>query len=435
MSRFPLSRRPSFSRPAWRRGTLITTSGVVIAFAALLPATAASADTSPQPVIIQTASSYTIGTPVTFDLSSDPSGSAATAFNVLLNGSAEGTVTADASGTATITVTPTSGADQLTVTAESAGGAYGGTVTLFFTAKLPATAPDGDMNGDGIPDLVTAGGTAGVPSGLWVADGTGSGEVSTPAVNIGTSGDGLSTYGSSADFNGTQVITGHFFYGAAEQDYLIYNPSSGAAQLLTGDNHGGMLKPESGTVASVFPDNWQSTDPNGDIPLQVANGYHADPNDNASYPDLLTVSGDGTHGYYLEYYQNWGMALWGSSVVLSTPTPDGTMDWNDWQIATTSDKSGNVDLFLYNESSRDLYLWRNFTVDDSNNTASYTADHVSSKWAPGSISTLRAADINGDGTPDLWTVNPQGRVIGWLVSGLGGKPTITTGHSQPLLGG
>jgi hypothetical protein len=109
------------------------------------------------------------------------------------------------------------------------------------------------------------------------------------------------------------------------------------------------------------------------------------------------------------------------------------MDWNDWQIATSADKSGNVNLFFYNASTGDLYLWQDFTIDDTNATASYTSYHIASKWAPGPISTLRAADINGDGTPDLWTVSPQGRVIGWLVSGLNSKPTITAGHSQPLL--
>jgi hypothetical protein len=395
------------------------------------------------PVITQTASSYTIGTPATFTFSPDASGSTTASYQYLLNsGEASGTVSAGADGTASITLTPTSGFNTLTVTAESPGGNPGGTATVNFGAATPPNAADADMNGDGIPDLVTVGGTAGVPSGLWVADGkpaadgtTGSGDVVTPAINIGTRGDGLSADGSAADFNGAQVVTGQFFSGLGEQDYLVYDPSSGDGVVLEGDDHGGLLAPgKSDTSAYVPSSTWTSTDPNGGIPLQVANGYNADPNDNAGYPDLLTVSGDAANGYYLEYYQNWGGPDWGSSVVLSTPTPDGTMDWNDWQIATSAGANGSVDVFLYNASTSHLYLWQNLTIDDSSDTASYTPYLISAKWSPGPVSTLRAADINGDGTPDLWTVSPQGRVIGWLVSGLGSKPTITAGHSQPLLG-
>lgn len=390
------------------------------------------------PVITQTASTYTMGTPATFTLSPATSGGTTTAYSYQLNaGQATGTVSAGADGSASITVTPQSGPNTLTVSALSPGGNPGTATTVFFDAALPATAPDGDTNGDGIPDLVTVGGTAGVPSGLWVADGTGNGEITTPAVNIGTAGNGFSGDGSASDFNGAQAVTGHFLHGQGEQDYLVYYPSTGNGVVLEGDDHGGLLAPgKSGTNAVVSSDTWTSTDPNGDIPLQVVNGYNADPNDNPSMPDLLTVSGDSTHGYYLEYYQNFGApGLWGSSVVLTTPTPDGTMDWNNWQIATAQDASGNVDLFLYNAGNSDLYLWRDFTVNDTNDTASYTAYHISSKWRPGPISTLRAADINRDGTPGLWTVSAEGRVLGWLVSGLGSNPAITAGHSQPLLGG
>jgi hypothetical protein len=394
------------------------------------------------PVITQTASSYTIGTPATFAFSPGASGGTTAFYQYLLNsGEASGTVSAGADGTASITLTPTSGFNTLTVTAESPGGNPGGTATVNFSAATPPNATDGDLNGDGIPDLVTVGGTAGVPSGLWVAAGkpaadgtTGNGDIATPATNIGASGNGITGDDSASDFDGAQVVTGRFTDGGA-QDYLAYYPSgqyAGDGVILPGDDHGGLL---GSTPTDIFSGDWTETDPNGDIPLQVANGYNADPNDNADYPDLLTVSGDATHGYYLEYYQNWGGPSWGSSVVLSTATPDGTMDWNDWQVTTTQEPSGDVDLFLYNSSTGALYLWQNFTVNDSADTASYTPYKISATWKPGPISTLRAADINSDGTPDLWTVSPQGRVIGWLVSGLGSKPSITAGHSQSLLNG
>jgi hypothetical protein len=439
--RFPLPERPVSFLLARRHGTFLTAAGVTITLAALVPAAAASADTAPIPVITQTASSYTLGTPAAFTLTSDPSGGTATFYSFQLNGAAPSTVTADSSGDATITVTPTSGADTLTVTAESADGSFGGTATLQFMAAIPPSAADGDMTGDGIPDLVTVGGTSGVPSGLWVAAGehaangtTGSGQVVTPAVNIGTSG--VSPQGSSADFDGTEVITGQFI-GEGLQDYLVYHQfgqDAGEGVIVPGNGHGSFLDLTGSTAIPAFA--WTSTDPNGDIPLQIANGYHADPNDNPSTPALLTVSGDATHGYYLEYYNSFGTpgVIFTSVPLTTTATPDETMDWNDWQITTSADASGNVDLFLYNAATHSLYLWRDFTIDDTNDTASFTSYHVSSHWRPGPITTLRAADINGDGTPDLWTVSPKGQVIGWLVSGLATRPAIAAEHPQWLLG-
>jgi hypothetical protein len=394
------------------------------------------------PVIAPAASSYTIGTPASFTFSPDTSGSTTAAYSYQLNAAAPHTVSAGPSGSASVSVTPTSGFNTLTVTAESPAGNVGGTATFQFSAATPPLAADGDMTGDEIPDLVTVGGTSGLPSGLWVAAGkpaangtTGSGQVVTPAVNIGTSGVPFAGDNSPADFDGAQVVTGRFM-GEGLQDYLVYYPSgryAGDAIALAGDGHGSLLGVSSGNMSSSY---WTSTDPNGDIPLQVANGYHADPNDNPSLPALLTVSGDPVHGYYLEYYNSgFAPALYYTSVPLTTTaTPDGTMDWNDWQIATSADASGNLNLFLYNATSHDLYLWRDFTIDDTNATASYTAYHVSSNWRPGPITTLRAADINGDGTPDLWTVSPKGQVIGWLVSGLATRPAITAGHAQWLLG-
>lgn len=395
------------------------------------------------PTITQTTSSYTLGVPVQFKLSPAASGATTASYQYLLNGSFAGSTAAGASGGATITVTPTSGADTLTVTALSPGGNDGGTATLDFSAAFPPSAADGDLTSDGIPDLVTVGGTAGVPPGLWLAPGqaaaggtTGTGRVTTPAVDIGTTGNGFVGDYSPTDFNGAQVITGRFF-GEGPQDYLVYYPSgtyAGEGTVIAGSGRGSFLSIYNDTAA-IDSATFLSADPNGDIPLQVANGYNADPNDNPGYPDLLTVSGDATNGYYLEYYQNAGEP--GSYItsvpLLSANSPDGSMDWNDWQISTMQDAAGQVDMFLYDAATHALYLWTNFTVDDASATVSFTPHLISSDWNPGAISTLRAADINGDGTPDLWTVSPAGVVTSWLVTGLGGTPAITAYSSQPLL--
>ena len=397
------------------------------------------------PTITQTTSSYTLGDPVQFKISPAASGATAASYKYGVNFGASRTIAADSSGGATITVTPTfTGSNMLSVTALSPGGNPSQPATLSFNAANPPPAADGDMTSDGIPDLVTVGGTAGVAPGLWVAPGqaaaggtTGSGPVITPATDIGENGSGLGSNSPTA-FNGAQVITGRF-YGEGLQDYLVYypvytpgGPFAGTGIYIRGGGHGTFLDGPGG--ASVNSADWQFTDPHGDIPLQVANGYNADTSDTPNNgPDLLTVSGDPANGFYLEDYTDFGAGLINSSVpLLSTASPDGTMDWNDWQISTTQDAAG-VELFLYDAATHALYLWKDFTVDGTSNTASYTQYLISSDWNPGTITTLRAADINGDGTPDLWTVSPDGVVTSWLVTGLAGTPAITSQSSQPLL--
>lgn len=397
------------------------------------------------PTITQTVNSYTLGDPVQFRITHATSGATPASYQYQVNGAAYRTAVADSSGDATITVTPTSRSNRLSVTALSPGGNPSASAAFDFGAVSPPPAADGDLTGDGIPDLVTVGGTVGISPGLWLAPGqavasgnTGTGQVLTPAVDVGA--DGNSSFGDNlpTDFNGAQVITGRFF-GEGPQDYLVYYPSgnfAGEGVVLAGSGHGSFLTPDSSNgTAAIDPATFLYTDPYGDIPLQVANGYNADPNDNPAVPDLLTVSGDPANGYYLEYYQNAGEpGSWLASVpLLSTGTPDGTMDWSDWQISTMQDASGGVDMFLYNAATGALDLWTDFTVDDADATASYTPYLISSDWHPGTILTLRAADIDGDGTPDLWTVSPAGVVTSWLVTGLGGTPGIASHDSAPLL--
>jgi hypothetical protein len=102
--------------------------------------------------------------------------------------------------------------------------------SLHGTTTTTKPAADKDLNGDGIPDLLTVGGTPGLASGLWQATGVkdddrdrGTGRVNTPAVDIGANGSGASTNGSPSDFDGAQVITGTFT-GSDVQDVLAYYP-------------------------------------------------------------------------------------------------------------------------------------------------------------------------------------------------------------------
>jgi hypothetical protein len=409
--------------------------------------------TSPgAPTVTAVDTSYTIKKAASFDVTPNVSGVTPTSYTYQVNGAAPSSVTASGNGDATIPVTPTSGADALTVTAISAGGNVGQSATVLFTASAPANAADGDMTGDAIPDLVTPGGTsAGLAPGLWLATGeaapggsAGDGQLITSTVDIGSEGNGFVGDYSPNDFNGAQVTTG-LFSDNGLQDALVYYPSgtyAGQGAILDGNGDGTVLDDEdAANTTAITSATFSQPDPYGDLPLEVANGYNADPNDSPAYPDLITISGDnqasGADGYYLEYYQNGGIpGYWVVSDVLSTTTPDGTMDWNDWQITTMQDPaSGGVDMFLYDSQTGALYLWQNFTVNDAFDTSGYTQYELSPDWAPGTVSELRAADITGAG-PALWAVTNTGTATAWLTGNLNataGTGTITAEPAQSLL--
>jgi hypothetical protein len=64
-----------------------------------------------------------------------------------------------------------SGPNFITVDTVDHAGNLSPPVTYFLDLATPPPAADKDMNGDGIPDLLTVGGTPGLPSGLWLATG------------------------------------------------------------------------------------------------------------------------------------------------------------------------------------------------------------------------------------------------------------------------
>ncbi|WFE33342.1 hypothetical protein [Micromonospora sp. WMMD975] len=314
------------------------------------------------------------------------------------------------------------------------------------TPIVTAGPVDKDLNGDGVPDLVTMGGPGtGLNSGVWSAlglksrrTGVGTGQVQTPAINIGLRGNGVTGNNSPTDFDGAQVITGRFT-GYDRQDFVYYNPtgvSAGNGGIIVGAGDGTMLNPNlSGNQSSILSDSL--SDANGNIPLGLANAFQADGIDNG-IPDLLGISGDATNGYRLGYHASWGVpgAYYGTTT-LTNSTPTGGGDWQNWSIATTETASG-VALFLRNATTGDLYLWTGVTMADNGDgtgTLTHTQYQVAANWNTGvAISTLWAADINTDGTPDLWTVLPNGTYRAYLISCLSnsGTATVTATHAHRL---
>ena len=177
------------------------------------------------------------------------------------------------------------------------------------------------------------------------------------------------------------------------------------------------------------------TDFNGDNPRQVVNAYESIYSTGA--PDLLAISGDPGNGYYLDHYDSTAPCGYFNTFTVHGPTPDGTADWNQWTLATLK-YAGGTGMFLWNESTGALYLWAGLTASDNGDgtgTLSYTQYEIAVHWNAGHpLATLEAADINGDGVPDLWAVTPAGVAKAYLISQLSttGPARIKAGKPQHL---
>jgi hypothetical protein len=388
------------------------------------------------PIITAPTASTAVGQPATFSITPPPTGTAPSSYLYQLNGGPSGQVAAS-SGNATITVTPTRFTNTLTITGLSAGSNIGDSASAVFNSTPAATAADADLTGDGAADLLTVGATNGIPAGLWLAPGKNTGAVVAAATDIGANGNAItSAQGSPTDFTGAQAITGRFT-GSGLQDILAYYPTgahAGGGVILNGNGDGSTLQAQlSGNEHTIRAGLF--SDDNGDNPLQLANAGNSA--GQSLYPDLIAVNGDTTNGFYLGYYPNRGYIPGYSGVdPLVTTTPTGGPDWNSWVITTAQLPTGTA-MFLRNPTTGALYLWENLAHAVDSDTLTYTqytlADGTTTFWNKNTAVNLQAADINGDGTPDLWATGTGATTTAWLVSGLATSPAITAQTSQALL--
>jgi hypothetical protein len=426
--------------------SIVRRLGPVLIAAAVIAGTAASARAatviSPPTITAPLGGlgPYPVGVAVTFTFSETGSGTPVS-YEYTLNGGATQTVSAP-SGVASVQIVPTRQTSFLTAYAVAADGTVSGGTEDIFKATSPTPAADKDMNGDGTPDLLTVGDTTGLAAGLWLATGKVSpasaartGRLNLPATDIGING-WSSVPGSPSDFDGAQAITG-LFTGDGFQDVLLYYPSgndAGGGAVLAGSGDGSALQSQiSGNTFEIPSGTF--TDLNGDNPLQVVN---AGPSIyGTGLPDLLATSGDAVNGYYLDYYDTFVPGLYNYTFSVNIPTPDGTADWNNWTLATYTNSTG-TGMFLWKESTGALYLWTGLTATDNGDftgTLAYTQYKIATNWHKGkALSTLEAADFDGDSGPDLWAVTPAGVATAYRISHLSttSKATITAGNPQKL---
>ncbi|NJP44757.1 LamG domain-containing protein [Actinacidiphila epipremni] len=376
----------------------------------------------------ESAANYQVGTAANFTLVPNSKGTTPDHYLYQLNGAAP--VSAK---TPDVTIKPTRGTNILNVTSVSPGGNIGDTATCVINASAAATAPDGDLTGDGVPDLTLVGGQAQLPPGLWLAHGAPNGQIVTAASQIGAQGTGVSDPGSTTDWVGTQAVTGHFATGNGFNDVLDYNPATGAGWVLYGNGDGSALSPASGHQADIDP--LAFTDPiTGLTADAVANGggFNAAVNggDFSGYPDLLLII-DGTLSYEASFAQPGTFVGVEDAQPITASNPADGGDWTGWQI-TTSLVHGLPALFARSGTGGPVYY---YSPDDLTDLAQGNPATAVSLGMSTSSALLQAADLNHDGTPDLWQTDAVGNVTADLLDLGITPPKITTQAPQKVATG
>ncbi|MEU5314945.1 LamG-like jellyroll fold domain-containing protein [Streptomyces sp. NPDC021562] len=410
----------------------------------------------------------TVGTAASFTITDPNTTTAPGSYRYQLNGGNPVSVPAATSSpyTATISLKPTTQTDVLTVTAVSSTGNIGDTDDYRFIAKAPVTAAPDDLNGDGNADLLTVGGKNSLPAGLWQATGAGSGKVDPVARNIGIDGNGISTAQTATSFTASQTITGHFFTGAGYNDVLdyYYDPSKGAisGEILRGQGDGTDLQPVDSLPISNSAGVFALTDAAGNDDGTTAgtttaatsiasggslyntlSGYTP-----TGYPDLLLLinghlydeSADNGRGKYVGADNAIDLGNYNPyCLAQNTSTTSCITDWTGWTITSTLDANGLPELFARDTSANHTsdpsagQLWY-LSPDNlqalANGASALTPVEVASTgWDSVNQPTLQAADINNDGTPDLWTVSSTGTATAYEMTPSG---TLATPIAQAL---
>ena len=372
----------------------------------------------------------------------------------------------------TIVLKPTRQTNTLTVAALSPGGNIGDVFTYQFLANAPATAAHDDLTGDGNADLVAVGGQNHLPPGLWLARGNGDGTVNPAATNIGVNGNGVSTTATPDSFTGTQAITGHFNTGQGFNDVLDYSYNASAeavnAEVLFGQGDGSPIDPVHTIpvynglgVFSIKPDATRY------YATSIANGgdlnNNANGNKDTGYPDLLLLvngtlydepSFPLTGNFGPDGLATDGFPLTGDNpYCLAQNAANGNAacasDWTGWTITSTVDKSTDLPALFARDTSTSSsdpsagQLWYlppamlstlayDYLSNSSADTAVAAIQAASSGWDSVSKPSIEAADINGDGTPDLWTLDTLGTPTAQIMT-LSGTTASLAAHSNPTL--
>ncbi|WP_217394400.1 LamG-like jellyroll fold domain-containing protein [Catellatospora tritici] len=363
------------------------------------------------PPTVSVASNAVVNSPVQVTVTAPTTGTPPASYLYQLNAAAP--LPKDApTGNVTFSVTPTRFTNTIVVTSVTASGNIGDSIAVTFTAQPASPEAVDDLTMDGRADLLTTGRSAnGLAPGLWLANATGSAQLDPVAHDIGINGTGAFGTSSPHEYDAAASTATGTFTGGTQNDVLAYYPAdttlqrSGMAVILKGNGDDSTLQTASGFTNTVSPGTF--TDLHGQDPIRVANAYNAR-GAGLAYPDLIAVNGSTDYGhFYLSYYPNSNMVGgYAMGYDIAVNTPDGDQNWQNWDITTTRLPSGTA-MYLRNTVTGALRLWTGITV--STNDATYTAtiaytDH-SVTGGPGTAGAIQAADIDGNGTADLWSTS------------------------------
>ncbi|TDN37256.1 hypothetical protein E4631_25160 [Hymenobacter sp. UV11] len=267
-------------------------------------------------------------------------------------------------------------------------GSFGAATTFSTGAgSYPRSIAVADVNGDGKPDLLTANPVSNT-AGVLLGTGTGSFGAAT------TFSNGAGSYPVSiavADVNGD-----------GKPDLLMANQSNSTAGVLLGTGTGSF---GAATIFSTGADSY----PNG-IAVADVNGD--------GKPDLLTAnSSSSTAGVLLGTGTgNFGAVTTFSTGAGSTPVSITVADGNG---------DGIPDLFTANQGSNTAGVLL------GTGTGSFGAATTFSTGAGSYPRSIAVADVNGDGKPDLLTANygssTAGVLLGTGTGSFGAATTFSTG--------
>ncbi|MGI8336252.1 ricin-type beta-trefoil lectin domain protein [Actinomadura scrupuli] len=282
----------------------------------------------------------------------------------------------------------------------------------------PAPYRDGDLDGDGNPDLLLNGNAGG--AGVWLAQAGPDGRLSTP-VNIGADGPGINAPPTAGDWNGAQILHGDFT-GQQVQDLAAYYPASnpdrpGQAYLLSGTGDGGPLSPYLGQQTLKAS---RLRDPqfrkNTAVPSQLIAAGNATGKTNPGPPDLIGILGDDKGRELIAYSTVESFGIYTKSRVIALPgntdgfgtyqgdqSPDGS-SWAGFTLAAVQ-RNGTTVLFALKSDGK---LWSSTATATTLPGAPGTWTQITvpaapagkTSWADGS--TLVSADVNRNGVTELW---------------------------------
>jgi hypothetical protein len=284
-------------------------------------------------------------------------------------------------------VTAISNANAVSVLLGSAGGAFGA-ASEYATGTNPQSVAVADLNGDGRPDVVTANmGANDVSVLLGNGDGT-----FRPQIAFATGSEPQSV--AVADVNGD----GHL-------DLITANFAGNTVSVLLG-NGDGTFAPHADSATGAEPQALAVGDVNGDGHPDVVTADAFFANVGVS---VLLGNGDGSFAPHADY----AAGNLPRSVSLADLNGDGHLD-----VITANDNGTSVSVLLGNG---DGTLAPHVDYVIANPTGSGTAPQQ-----------LAVADLNGDGHPDVATVDTNGSTVSVLMGN--GDGTLAS-HTDFATGG